>query len=391
MEREAVVSLASGVPVTCDARRLDRARRTFLKQQARGRFPGGQLVVHVDGVAVLDIAVGVARGFRPEEAEAAVPVTPETRFHVYSAGKPLVTFAVAVLEARGRIDVSARIADYFPEFAANGKDAITVLDVLTHRSGLTMRDFTRAGPERWRDWDGVVDAVVNAKPEYPRGTFAYQPFSFGWVLAEVVRRVTGAPLPEFLAQVLPADVASQLSWGVPEREIATLARAYCLSTKLVVDGIDIAKDFEIRNNSPEFLTAFVPGAGVVTTARGLASFYDLIASGGVARDGRRVIDAAVLARYLQTAHVGRDKSVGMYMPIARGFAPGWRWPSLYGYGDNTGCAGHAGGFSALGFAEPARKLAVAIVTNGNRSMMDLFFRCASLSHAIRRAVPKATA
>lgn len=372
----------------CDPKLLERARRLFLRQHSRGLFPGGQLVAHVAGEPVLDVSVGIARGFREAEHEAPREVTPETPFHVFSAGKPLVAFALATLEARGQLSVTSRVAEYFPEFAANGKHDITLLDILTHHSGLTMRDFTRAGPKEWSDWRRVITAIVDARPEYPRGTFAYQPFSFGWVLAEVVHRVTGMMLPEFLRTVLPLRVVEDLRWGVPPSALPELARAYCLSKRLVVDHIDIAKDFEAVNNSPEFMSAFVPGAGVITTARGLAAFYDIIAARGRDEQGRALLPENLLSSYVRRARAGRERSLGLYMAIGRGFAPGGRAPSLYGFGNSTGCAGHAGNFSTLGFADTTRRLSVAIVTNGNRSLFDLLWRFAPISGAIRRAVPQ---
>src|SRR5207253_1695025 len=99
-----------------------------------------------------DVAVGIARGWRPPRAEAArrgaphadgavVPVTPKTRFVVFSAGKPLVALAIALLEERGLLDVHAPIAELLPEFRRGGKERITTLDVLTHRGGILMHDF----------------------------------------------------------------------------------------------------------------------------------------------------------------------------------------------------------------------------------------------------------
>ncbi len=107
----------------------------FQGQLRRGAFRGGQLVVRKGGAEVLEVAVGVARG-EVSKGGQAVPVTAGTLFQVMSASKPVIAFAVAVLEDRGLIDVSQPVADSVPEFARAGKSRTTVLDVLTHRAGV---------------------------------------------------------------------------------------------------------------------------------------------------------------------------------------------------------------------------------------------------------------
>src|SRR5262249_39008898 len=118
-----------------------------------------------------------------------VAYTRDVRSSVCSAGKPLVAVAIALLEDRGLVDVDRPVASYWPEFGRHGKGDITVLDVLLHRSGLDLRDIERDW-RAYRDWDGVMKGIVDAKPTYARGTLASQPMGFGWILGEVVRRVT---------------------------------------------------------------------------------------------------------------------------------------------------------------------------------------------------------
>ena len=168
----------------------DEVRGLFEKQVAKGRFPGGQLVVRHRGEVVLDVAAGVARGFRPEEQSAVVPVTPTTRFALFSASKPVVAVAVAMLEEENSIEVNAPVAKYWPAF---GKPEITVLDVLTHRASVMTPELI-AQPRAWGDEEKVRAALIEAKPKWKRGTLAYMPYEFGWILAEVVRGATGKSL-----------------------------------------------------------------------------------------------------------------------------------------------------------------------------------------------------
>jgi CubicO group peptidase (beta-lactamase class C family) len=153
----------------------------FRSQRARGAFPGGQLVVRSGGEDLLNPAVGVTR-----DDGTGVSVTGTTRFQVISASKPVIALAVAVLEDRGLIDVERPVAEYIPEFGQAGKADITVLDALTHRTGVHVTQLWSA-PEVWPDWQRVQEEIWRTEPRYSRGTLAYHPREFGWILAEVIQ------------------------------------------------------------------------------------------------------------------------------------------------------------------------------------------------------------
>jgi CubicO group peptidase (beta-lactamase class C family) len=119
--------------VRMSGKRLAKVVDLFRKQQSSGAFPGGQLVVRRHGQLVLNEAVGIARGYRATESPSPLAVSPETPFPVLSAGKPLAAIAIAWLEERGRLDIQAPIAQFFPEFTGHDKERITTYDVLTHR------------------------------------------------------------------------------------------------------------------------------------------------------------------------------------------------------------------------------------------------------------------
>ncbi|HET9929704.1 MAG TPA: serine hydrolase domain-containing protein, partial [Polyangiaceae bacterium] len=143
-----------------DAARLSEVVARFRRQHAEGVFPGGQLVVRRRGRLVVDEAVGIARGFRETEDEPRTPFTTTQRSCLFSAGKPLVGIAIAVLEQARAIDVERPVAFYFPEFAAAGKADITVLDVLLHRSGLYLREIERDF-RRFGEWDSIIARIAS--------------------------------------------------------------------------------------------------------------------------------------------------------------------------------------------------------------------------------------
>lgn len=367
-----------------DPARVARVVARFRAQQAAGVFPGGQLAVRRHGKLVVDEAVGIARGFRGDEGPR-VDFTPELRSGLFSAGKPLVAMAIALLEDRGLVDVERRVASYWPEFATQGKNDITVLDVLLHRSGLYLREIERD----WRhygDWNAVMARIAATAPTFARGTLAYQPMGFGWILGEVVRRVASKPIERFLVEdVLGPAGIDDLRFGARADEVGSLARSYWLDRKPPQLGGDVMEEFEKAQNSAEQLTAILPGAGTVGTARSLARFYAWLLQGTPTTRGARLISESVLARYIMRQAGGKDRTVGVPMSLGRGFALGWFWPHPYGWWRTAACYGHAGNFSTIGWADPAHGLAIAVVTNGNRSPVKLVPRFAPIGSELRAA------
>lgn len=368
-----------------DPARVSRVIEAFRRQQAEGVFPGGQLAVRRHGLLVIDEAVGVARGLRPQENEPKLPFTPETRGGLFSAGKPLVAIAIAALEARGVIDVSRTVAGYWPEFARAGKEGITVLDVLLHRSGLYLRGI-EGDWRRYGDWDGVMARIADASPTFPRGTLAYQPMGFGWILGEVVRRVTSRPIDRFLQEdVLGPAGIEDLRLGVAAEEVPSLARSYWMDEKPPRLGGEVLVGFEEAQNSVEQLTAVLPGAGTIGTARALARFYAWLLDGTPTKDGAPLIPADILSRYITPQTRGLDRTVGLPLVLGRGFSFGWLWPHPYGWWRTGRCYGHAGNFSTVAWADPSTGCAVAVVTNGNRAPTKLISRFAGIGSGLRAA------
>jgi CubicO group peptidase (beta-lactamase class C family) len=355
----------------------------FHRQLERGAFPGGQLVVRVQGREVLNLAAGLASGFRGGDDGPPVAVTATTRFQVLSASKPVIALAIAVLEDRGLLDVTRPVADYVPEFADAGKQAITVLDVLTHRSGMVVPRLW-SDPHLWTDWQQVQEEIWKAPPRYRRGTIAYQPWEFGSILAEVVRRAAGTALPEFLRSIDP-KLGATLPFMVGPAEVPSVARSYWLGRpQYRLGGQDVASRFEEINNAPDTLTSLVPGASMPTTATALAEFYEVILRGGITESGDRLLSRETLETYLLPAVRGFDRSSRSYVVLGRGFIPGWRGPQVYGWWGSRSCVGHPGGFCSVAFCDRRAGVAAAIVTNGNRGFGDLLRRFAPLDGAIRR-------
>ena len=288
-------------------------------------FPelGAAVSVYAGGRRVVELWDGDAAPGRPWTRETVVPV--------FSCAKGPVSVVVHLLAQEGRLDLDAPIGTYWPEFVAEGKDAITCRMVLGHRAGIPVLDTTLTFDEI-AAWMPVVKAIEEQKPLWEPGTaFEYHGHVFGFVLGEVVRRITGQ-LPGAYFRTVIGDPLGLRAWiGLPAAELPTLARLeeapgrppaldpehllmriVTMNGALEFPGLDVPHGW----NDPDLLGMELPGAGAVASASGLAGVYAAAVTG---------IDGS--ARLLSPETVGdavREVSSGAGF---LGFDAGARWGS----------------------------------------------------------------
>jgi CubicO group peptidase (beta-lactamase class C family) len=371
--------------VGIDADKLTRVITLFKKQQSSGAFPGGQFVVRRNAKLVVNETVGIARGFRSGETSPLMEVSPQTPFPVLSAGKPLAAICIALLEERGLLDIKAPIVQLFPEFGQHGKEQITTLDVLTHRSGLLMPDFVKT-PGQWGNRAAVQKALIETVPTYSRGTLAYHPYEYGWILSEIVLRVDGRSLPDFFADEFSRPLQlPALRFGLAGRRNDSLALTYWLGKEReMVAGINVARDFE-EQNSEQYLESKNPATSLVCDAASLAAFYDFLLNGGKTPHGERLISQEMIKKYTSRNYFSWDRSLRVPLAVGRGFVVGTRFLSNFGWMNTGQCFGHAGGFSSLAFGDYRTNMCAAIITNGNRNSTDFMRRFVPLAHHLRHS------
>ncbi len=176
-----------------------------------GAERGLQVAVYQGGEQVVDVVAGVA------DPATGRPVDPGTVFYNYSIGKAATSTVVHLLAERGLFGYDTPVAELWPEFAANGKQAVTVRQVLDHTAGVpgipldtTVEDLC--------DWDRICAAIAAAELWWEPGTkVGYHAYTFGYILGEVVRRATGKPISQVLAEEVagPLGVAGELWFGMP--------------------------------------------------------------------------------------------------------------------------------------------------------------------------------
>lgn len=249
---------------------------------------GAAVTVFVSGRKVVDLWGGVAdrRTGRPWERDTAVPV--------FSCTKGIVSICAHLLAQQGRLDLDAPVARYWPEFAQRGKDAVTTRMVLSHRAGLPAVDRTLSFADLTA-WTPVIRALEEQEPLWEPGTaHEYHGHTFGFLVGEVIRRVTGRTPGRFFREAIADDLDLSTWLGVPDAELPRLARLVeaegrpsmpdpdslvmrilTLNGALVFPGVDDPHGW----NSPAVLRAEFPGAGAVSSARGLATLYAAAATG----------------------------------------------------------------------------------------------------------------
>jgi CubicO group peptidase (beta-lactamase class C family) len=188
---------------------FEKVRDAFEQNFAERGEIGAAVAVWVDGDLVVNLWGGSA------DAAGAKPWQQNTLASVFSGSKGLTSTCVHVLADRGEIDLQAPVAMYWPEFGQAGKEDITIATVMGHRSGV-IGPRTRMTPEQALDWDGVCRQIAAAEPWWEPGTAqGYHLVTFGFILGEVVRRVTGRTLGQFLRTEIAEPLGIDVHVGLP--------------------------------------------------------------------------------------------------------------------------------------------------------------------------------
>ena len=354
---------------------VERIWRAIERLYRSGVHPAIALTLRREGAVVLDRAIGHARGCGPgdERGEPAVPVDVATPFCIFSASKAVTAVVAHALDERGVIHIGDRVCEYIPEYAAHGKDAVTIAHVLAHRAGVPNLPRAALDLERIGDRDFLVRALCDAKPtSRPGKGLAYHAISGGHIIAEVVRRATGSDIRTVLEEEVLEPLGFRwMNYGVAPEDVDRVARNYETGAPVLPPlsqllaralGRPVGEVVDLSND-PRFLTGIVPSANVVTTANELSRFFELLRRGGEL-DGVRVLEPRTIRRALtEQSYREIDLTLGFPTRYALGFMLGAQLLSLYGPGTEQ-AFGHLGFTNTIGWADPERALAGALLTSG---------------------------
>jgi CubicO group peptidase (beta-lactamase class C family) len=340
-----------------------------------GMHPAIQLCVRHQGAVILDRAIGYARGNAPDDPPGGpqTPVTPETPFTIFSASKAVTAMVIHLLDQRDRIRLDDPLCEYIPEFAIRTKQWITIRHVLIHRAGLPNLPPAAMDLDHLDDPAGIVRLLCSMKQTWrPGRQLAYHAVTGGFILGELVRRVTGKTIRTVLDEEISRPLGLRwLGYGVAPADVDRVARNAFTGPPALPPlsillrralGVDFARATALSND-PRFLTGIIPSANVVTTANELSRFYQLLLNGGEL-DGVRVFDPRTIRRATsEQSYLEFDLTLGAPFRYGMGFMLGGQWMSLYGP-DTQYAFGHLGFTNIVSWADPERKVAAALLTSG---------------------------
>ena len=408
-------------------------RDLFLRENGSLGIGGGAYCAYVDGRPVVDVWAGQADEGRPWQRD--------TSTVIMSATKGLAAMCVQVLADRGQFDIDAPVAQYWPEFAQNGKAGVLVRHVLLHTAGLFgfagQTDVTRLDGSGWDDYEAISAGFAAAPLEWEPGTrHGYHALSVGWLLAEVVKRVSGRSLGTFFREEIAEPLGLETWIGTPASELHRAAHVHPTRTGhlpgflrrthdvmsaaardprtltgksfLGVGHRSALDDLEVIFNSPAVLAAEFPAGGATSTARGLARCWAMVADDGEL-DGVRVLSKESVAEWGSVVQNETD-ALTLELPVPRvasGMTKG-RTPRTLGYIGNVALPGLPGRFGPnpeaygaegmggqYGFCDRRSRIAVGFVRNDlamvevlQPQLTEMVYTCAKrLGHDVYVAPP----
>lgn len=354
---------------------------------------GAALCVHVDGEPVVDIHAGLL-----DSREGGV-WRDDTLVNVFSTTKGIVSALALRLVAEGKLSLEQPVAHYWPEFAQNGKGRIPVKWLLTHRAGVpAVREMLPDAA--LYDWERMCAALAAEKPWWEPGTqHGYHPVTFGWLIGEVIRRVSGMSVGDYLQQVFAKPLALDIFIGVPEAQHGRIARisrpapdpsnleAMSFMQKVMMDPTGVTSrafanpmSIATGTNTADWRSAEIPAANGHATARAVSRFYAALAGGG-ALDGVEILPKDILKYCWTEQSSGGDAVLG----IDTRFSYGWmlsqnRANAAFGPGARS--FGHPGAGGSVGMADPDRRIAIGYVLNRMGAHMLLDPRATRLIDAV---------
>jgi CubicO group peptidase (beta-lactamase class C family) len=298
-------------------------RDAFIGNFDAGNELGASVAVTHHGVPVVDLWAGDAD-------EHGRPWEEDTIVNVYSTTKTMTATCMLMLVDQGRIDLDAPVATYWPEFAANGKEAVLVRHLMSHSAGLSGFEPAITATDLY-DWDGICRGLAAQTPWWEPGTGSgYHLVTQGYLLGEVVRRVTGQTVGTYFRTQVAEPLGADFHIGLPATEDRRVADLVPPDFEQMAAGIPTGDtSIAVRSvmscvldatepRTRAWRGAEIPAAGGTGNARSVARVHSALACGGEV-DGVRLLSAAGVERVLEEQSNGTDLVLGVPMRYGVGF------------------------------------------------------------------------
>jgi CubicO group peptidase (beta-lactamase class C family) len=381
-------------------------RKAFERNFAEHGDKGASVGIYVGGKLVVDLCGGTA------DVEAGTPWSPDTLALAYSVTKGPTATLVNLLAQRGALDLDRPVAEYWPEFAAAGKERISTRQVLSHQAGLPVID-ERLSREELFDGKAPAAALATQAPVWEPGSkHGYHALTFGWLIGEIVLRATGTPLGEALAELVAEPLGIDLFIGCPVAEQGRVA-PQINSEPPAAGAIEAIEDPARREHverivgammnpdsllaraltsngvlplpdaaawgEPSVYTAEQPAANGITNGRSLAKMYGALVA---EVDGVRLLDQSSVVRAVAPEVAGFDQVLLAESRFGSGYM--LRSPVSPMLSDSS--FGHTGAGGALGFADRAAGVGFGYVQNQLGSGIEGQPRTEGLIEALRESL-----
>ncbi|MFF5968064.1 serine hydrolase domain-containing protein [Streptomyces collinus] len=368
-------------------------RDAFVRNFATLGDRGAAVAVYRDGRRVVDLWGGT------KDVDGTAPWERGTAQVVRSATKGVAAAVLLLLHQRGQLDLDAPVGHYWPEFKARGKERVLVRHVLNHRAGLPVLDRPLTPQEALDPLKGP-EAVAAQAPVWEPGTdHGYHALTYGWLLDELVRRVTGQGTGQWLASQVTGPLGLDLWLGLPQSEAGRVGRVGRVEGAEPTGGLrarpkrSVTEAYEDPasltrrafaaispfpdQNDPAYRATALPATNAMATADGLARFYAALIGDTAGATRLFTPETVELARAEESAGPDRVLVVGTRFGLGY-MLHGSASPFL-----TPGSFGHPGRGGALGFADPETGIAFGYVTNGFRKTVTADPRAQGLVRAVR--------
>lgn len=379
--------------------RIERVWERVVALYRTGVHPALQVCIRRDGCVVLHRAIGHARGNAPQDPPDTprVPLDTESPFDIFSASKAITAMLIHKLDEEHVLHLEDRVCDFIPEFARHGKHRITLRHILAHKAGIPNLPPEAIDLDLLPHPERIVSILCDARIRMrPGRLLAYHAVSGGFVLAEVVRRATGDDIRTSLEKHIVGPLGFRwMRYGVAPSDLPRVVQDALTGppvpppmSRVLRNALGVSLPEVVKlANDPRFLTGIIPSANVVTTAAELSAFYQCLLDEGTLGGVRIFAPRTVRHATAEVSYLELDLTLGLPLRYGLGFMLGGRMPNLFGY-DNPRAFGHVGFTNNFGWADPDRRLAVAILASGKPVVSLHAIRLLQLMVEITQAFPK---
>jgi CubicO group peptidase (beta-lactamase class C family) len=364
-----------------DPERLEAVFARARRDVDQGVLPSAQVAVARHGKLA-----GLRTFGRAIQGGAERPATDDTLYCIFSSTKAVVAAAVWLLFEERLLRLEERVSDIIPEFGTNGKEAVTVQQVLLHTGGFPYAPFA---PGHWGDREKLLQAFSRWRLNWePDSRFEYHATSAHWVLSEIIYRRAGSDYQTFIRERITGPMGlRELFIGLPPEHDPRVAGVGWVGEPVEPPGGwgEVTPEAILGFNRPEVRRAGVPGGGGIASAAELALFYQPLINGGETAAGKRILKPETIEFATKVRTEARHCDPVFGIPVNRGLSvvvagdDGNAHMRGFGRVASARAFGHGGAGGQIAWGDPQTGISLGYCTNGFVELMTMARRITAIS------------